>query len=80
MEVIDDATILFRERDVIYVQNLPGRCPGIANGAYTLVTRQHGSTQLCEGDINQLVELTTGAQGGSCVFGPFVPYRKAGAG
>jgi len=75
MEVIDDYTILFRDGGTVYVQNPRGGCPGI-DGRYTLVTRQYGSQQLCAGDINQLVDLTTKIQGGSCVFGPFVPYRK----
>lgn len=78
MEVVDDWTILFREGDTVYVQNTQGRCNRISNGGYALVTRQYGSQQLCAGDINQLVEPTTGIQGGSCVYGQFVPYRKAG--
>ena len=77
MDIIDDYTILFREGGTVYVQNPRGGCSGIGSGARTLVTRQVGVNQLCEGDINRVVDLRTGMGGGSCVFGPFVPYRRA---
>ena len=77
MEIIDDNTILFRSGSTLYLQNPNGGCPGIKNGQYTLVLRQIGSHQVCRGDIQQLVDLQTGVQGGACVFGPFVPYKKA---
>ena len=73
MEVIDDWTILFRDGRTVYVQNPRGGCSGLGGGR-TLVTRQFGTSQLCDGDINHTVDLTSGIQGGSCVFGPFVPY------
>lgn len=76
MQVIDDWTILFREGRTVYVQNPPRGCRGLGIGGYTLVTRPFGINQLCEGDINQLVDLRTGFHGGACVFGPFVPYTK----
>lgn len=77
IQIIDDWTILYRDGRTTYVQNPPGGCRGIGIGSYTLVTRQVGTSELCEGDINQLVDLRTGFNGGSCVFGPFVPYSKA---
>ena len=76
MQVIDDYTILFRDGRTIYVQNPRGGCLGLGGGSRTLVTRQFGTSQLCDGDINHTVDLTSGMQGGSCVFGPFVPYTK----
>ena len=77
MQVIDDWTILFREGRTVYLQKPPNGCRGLGNGGYTLVTRQFGVNQVCDGDFNQLVDLRTGFQGGACVFGPFVPYTKA---
>lgn len=77
MEVIDDNTILFREGATVYVQHPKGGCPGIDNGRYTLVLRQVGAHQICQGDIHQLIDLRNNVHGGSCVFGPFVPYRRA---
>lgn len=76
MQVIDDDTILFRDGRTVYLQRPRGGCPGLGNGSRTLVTRQFGTSELCDGDINRLVDLTAGIEGGACVFGPFVPYTK----
>jgi hypothetical protein len=77
MQVIDDWTILFRDGRTIYVQNPRGGCRGIARGSTILVSRLHGGTQLCSGDIQQLVDSSTRMPQGSCVFGPFVPYTRS---
>lgn len=76
MEVIDDWTILYRDGRTTYVQNPRGGCRGLGIGGYTMVTRKYGTDQTCDGDISQLVDLRSGASGGSCVFGPFTPYTK----
>lgn len=76
MQVIDDYTILFREGRTVYVQNPRGGCSGLGSGSRTLVTRQFGTSQLCDGDLNHTVDLVSGIQGGACVFGPFVPYTR----
>ena len=76
MEVIDDDTILFHDGRTIYLQKPRNSCFGIANHSRTLVTRPFGTTDLCDGDINRLVDLSAGIGGGACVFGPFVPYTK----
>ena len=75
VQVIDDLTILYDQGSTIYVQNPPGGCPGLRSGD-TLVTRQIGTAQLCQGEIAHTVDLTSGVQGGGCVFGPFVPYTR----
>lgn len=77
MEVIDDGTILFRGNRTIYLQRPPGGCFGIGSHSSTLVTQIRGVNQLCQGDINRLVDTSIGMGAGSCVFGPFVPYKKA---
>jgi hypothetical protein len=76
MSIIDDNTIVYRDGKTVYVQNPRGGCNGLGMGSYTLVTRQYGVNQSCDGDINHLVDLRTGMGGGSCVFGPFIPYTK----
>jgi hypothetical protein len=76
MQVIDDWTLLFRDGRTLYVQNPRGGCNGLGNGSRTLVTRPFGTNDLCDGDINHVVDLVAGIQAGSCVFGPFVPYTK----
>jgi hypothetical protein len=78
MTVIDDYTILFKEGGTIYVQKPHGGCYGLGNGNYSLVTRIAGSNRLCNGQIGELVDRVSGYSYGSCVFGEFVPYRKAG--
>ena len=78
MQIIDDNTLVFHDGNTVYVQNPPGGCRGLGIGGYTLVTRQFGASQICRGDINNLVDIRNGMLGGSCVFGPFIPYRKAG--
>lgn len=76
MQIIDDWTILFKDGSTIYLQNPRGGCPGIGNRRNILVTRLHGTTQLCSGDINHLVDPVSGIGGGACVFSQFVPYAK----
>ena len=79
MQVVDDWTILYRDGRTIYLQTPRGGCPGIASGRNTLVLKMHGTSELCDGQIAELVDLGTGIQGGACAFGPFVPYTKPGA-
>ena len=76
MQIVDDFTILYRDGRTTYVQNPRGGCRGIANGGYTMVIRQFGTNQQCDGDIAQLVDLSSNFTGGSCIFGPFTPYTK----
>jgi hypothetical protein len=76
MDIIDDTTILFRQGSTVYVQQPRGGCPSLGNGRYALVKRQVGGSQYCQGDIGEVVDPVSGFFAGSCVFGPFVPYRK----
>lgn len=77
MTVIDDYTLLFRDGGVVYLQNPPGGCANISNSTNALTTRRSSTNQLCAGDINQVVQPSSGIFRGSCAFGRFVPYRKA---
>ena len=76
MTVIDDYTLLFRDNGVVYVQRPPGGCANISNKTNALTTQRTSTNQLCAGDINQVVQPSSGIFRGSCAFGPFVPYRK----
>lgn len=76
MRVIDDNTILFGQGRTIYLQRPAGGCPSLRLGGYSLEAHQFGTSQLCQGDINQVVDLRSGVTVGSCVFAPFVPYTK----
>lgn len=78
MTVIDDNTLLFRDGRVVYLQSPPGGCANISNKTNALTTRRSSSNQLCAGDINQVVQPSSGIFRGSCAFGQFVPYKKVG--
>ena len=75
MHVVDDWTILYRDRGTVYVQRPRGGCHGLSNDM-SLIRNQFVSTRLCRGDINRVVDLRTGFGTGACVFSEFVPYRK----
>lgn len=77
MHIVDDWTILFRQGSTVYVQKPFGGCHGLANGM-SLIRNSVGTTQLCRGDINRIVDLRTGFGTGACVYSEFVPYRKIG--
>jgi len=77
VRVIDDWTILFKQGGTVYVQTPQGGCPGIGSHRNTMVSRIYGNGQVCSGDIQHLVDFGSGVGGGACVFGPFIPYRKA---
>ena len=76
MNVVDDWTILYRDRGTIYVQKPRGGCHGLSN-SMSLIRNQFVTTRLCTGDINRIVDLRTGFGTGACVFDQFVPYRRA---
>jgi hypothetical protein len=76
MVVIDDDTILYRDGRTTYVNQPLGSCNMLGRGSYALVTRSSGS-QLCRGDIANVVDATTGVTVGSCSLGSFVPYRPS---
>jgi len=79
MVVIDDNTVLFRDSGRrVWRSEMRGHCAQLGSGHYTLVTRSFGAQGPCSGEIAQLVDLTSGSVGGSCVWGDFVPYTRAG--
>jgi hypothetical protein len=76
MQIIDDQTILFRDRSIIYVQQPIGGCHGLSNNM-SLIRNAFGTTRICSGDINRIVDIRTGFGTGACTYSDFVPYRKA---
>jgi hypothetical protein len=76
MQVVDDWTILYRDRGTVFVQKPRGGCHGLSDNM-SLIRNQFVTTRLCRGDINRVVDLRTGFGTGACVFSEFVPYRKA---
>lgn len=79
MRVIDDDTIAFRDGNRrVYVAHMNGGCSNLGSGSYALVTKQFGNADLCRGDIARVVDTLNGFTVGSCSFGDFVPYVRAG--
>ena len=79
MVVIDEQTVAFKQGGSrVYIAHMPGGCSNLGRAPYTMVTRQVGSQGLCRGDIAQIVDPINGITVGSCVFGDFTPYRRAG--
>ena len=71
-----EGAIIFQGRmsDRLWVNRPSGGCPSLGMGR-ALVTRTP-STQLCRGDITNVVDLTAGTQFGGCGLGDFTPYRR----
>ena len=76
MTVIDDSTILFRDRGVVYLQQPQGACRGLSRGM-SLVRNTTGASRMCRGDLNSVVDIGSGYGTEACVFNDFVPYQKA---
>jgi Family of unknown function (DUF6491) len=79
MRAIDDQTAIFRVNpSKAYVTHFNGQCNNLGDPGYALVTKQAGSSNLCRGDIAQMIQTSTGVIVGSCVIGSFVPYTTPG--
>lgn len=65
--------ILYRSSSKLTYANDLGNCPYLRENNI-LVTRATGS-QLCRGDIVNMVDRGSGFPTGSCAFSDFVPYR-----
>ena len=77
MRVIDDNAILYRDGTTTYLNEPPGGCPGLGRPGNAMVTRS-SSSELCRGEIIQIIDTSSGIFNGSCTLGEFVPYRMAG--
>jgi len=75
MITVNESTIAFRNgRSTVYLNGMQGGCPNL-RAPYALLTKSP-SSQLCRGDIAEVVDTSTHMTVGSCVFGDFVPYTK----
>jgi hypothetical protein len=75
LHAISDQVLIYRvSSNLIYRNDLQGRCSGIDRGD-ALVMRTI-TNQMCRGDIAQSMDLIAGVTSGSCSLGSFVPYRK----
>lgn len=75
MHIVDDYTILYRDGATTWRNDPPGGCNGLGRPGSAMVSRTIGS-QLCRGDIVNIVDNRSGFQSGTCVLGDFVPFRR----
>lgn len=68
--------ILYRVNSKLTYVNDLGKCPFLRDDNI-LVAKVYGS-QICRGDIVNMVGRAGGFPMGSCVFSDFVPYRSPG--
>ena len=76
MTVIDDATLIYKDRGVVYLQRPRAACRGLSRGL-SLVRNTTGASRLCSGDMSSIVDVSSGYGTDACVFGDFIPYKKA---
>ena len=77
MVVVDDNTLVFRDGARVYRNDLAGGgCSRIGRGQYALLTRLYGTSDLCRGQVADVVDVSNGMTVGSCVMGDFVPYTR----
>ena len=67
--------ILFTQGSRVYLNRPAGNCSALRYGT-TLVTRTIGS-ELCRGDIAQVIDPVSRTYRGSCSLGEFIPYERA---
>lgn len=71
---IERQTVVYEVAGTRYVARFAQGCPELGDNR-VIVTRTP-SSQLCRGDIAQIVETTPAFPVGSCVFDGFIPYRR----
>lgn len=74
MKAVGENTMVIRDGSTIFLSRTNGSCR--SSGARALVIKRVSSSNLCQGDIAQVVDLQSGAFHGSCSFGEFTPYRR----
>ncbi|MGJ3647517.1 hypothetical protein ACLB0R_03445 [Sphingomonas sp. GlSt437] len=73
-EIIDSATIIYRDGGRLWVNHLPARCPSLSNNVILIVDVYGG--QLCHDDRFRTLERETSIPSGYCRLGDFTPYDR----
>ena len=68
-------SILFRDGNTTYVSHTGGSCGALSDVGKFLVLEHYGGSDTCAGDLAKVAD-SSGFVAGSCVLGPFVPYRR----
>ncbi|PTQ10780.1 hypothetical protein CLG96_10265 [Sphingomonas oleivorans] len=74
--IIDGTAIIYQESSRLWYVNRPseGRCPSLRH--YRILVTRAFSSQLCRGDLVEMVEPSGSIPFGYCILGDFTPYRK----
>jgi hypothetical protein len=73
---VHNGMLLYRVNRRLTYKNEMNGCNQLRVGDL-IVTRLYGTSQLCRGDIAEIVSRAGYFPKGSCAFGDFVPYVKA---
>jgi len=73
-QIIDHKTVIYRQGQRVWVNNLEAECPGLAP-FNTLIVELHGS-QICRNDLFRMLEPGSRIPGPICRFGKFTPYTR----
>ncbi len=71
----EEAVVFEGPGSTLYLNRFSGGCNALRPGLALHVATPTG--RICEGEIAQIFDATAGISRGSCIFGPFVPYRNA---
>lgn len=74
-DIVDASTIVYRERDTLWVSRLDGPCPGLSRHSTLVVEPLAG--RICRGTRITAIDPGSSMSGPTCVLRTFVPYRKA---
>lgn len=73
LRILDPGTLAYGDGRTIYVNRLPGPCPGLQPLNTLIVDAQPG--QYCRGDRVRPLEIGSVIPGPSCNLGDWIPYR-----
>ena len=77
MTVIDGRTAAFQfGPGTVYLMHFTQGCELAGSGNYALVSREFGTSGLCRGDIQQVVDTINHVNVGSCTIADIVPYHR----
>src|SRR5215471_18685519 len=81
MTVIDGQTLVFRRgTGTVYLTHLSPGCELLSpQTTYALLSRQFGTTGMCRGDIQHVIDTTNRITVGSCTIASIIPYVRAGS-
>lgn len=74
LRVIDKQTLAYGWGSTVFVNHLPGPCPGLDQTSTLIISAQPG--QYCRGDHVQARELGAIIAGPACNLGDWIPYRR----